>query len=75
MDREQGWQPLARPDKLNCSADLLANAFRNAIAEAVEVGVQPLREDIAGIKQDIDERFKRLETDMENGFAELRPPK
>ena len=31
------------------------------------------KEDVANLRTDMDERFKRVETDMQNGFAELRP--
>ena len=70
-------------EKLNGSTDLLAKAMRQVFTEAVEGAVEPLREDIKGIREDVNDirdtmatkdDIKRLETDMENGFAELRPP-
>ena len=48
----------------NGSVDLLAKAMRQVFKEAVEEGTKPLREDVSALK-----------TDVENGFAELRPPK
>ena len=64
--------------KLNGSVDVLAKAMRRVFVEAVEEGTAPLRKDVADLKSDV-EGLKgdvaRLDTDMQNGFAELRPPK
>ena len=66
--------------KPNGRANILADAMRRVIAEAVEEGTQPLKKSVDGVKEDvatlrteIGERFKSVETDMQNGFAELRP--
>ena len=72
--------------KPNGSANILADAMRRVISESVEDAVEPLRKDIKGVKEDVadirktmatkedmDERFNRVDTDMQNGFAELRP--
>lgn len=61
--------------KLNGSVDLLAKAMRQVFTEAVQEGVEPLRKDVADLKEDVDERLTRIETDVENGFNELRPSK
>ena len=78
--------------QLNGSTELLAKAMKQVVSEAVEGGVEPLRneiasmqermatkEDIADVKADVaevraemEEGIKRLETDIENGVAELR---
>lgn len=67
---------------MNGSVDLLAKAMRQVLKEAVEEGTAPLRKDVADLKSDMDARFentaeerRQLWSDMENGFAELRPPK
>ena len=75
---------MADSEKLNGSVDLLAKAMRQVFKESVEAAVDPiatqvkalrtethdLKADVAEVKQDV----KRLDTDMQNGFAELRPP-
>ena len=67
---------MTNPDKgkMNGGVDLLAKAMRQVFTEAVEEGVAPLRQDVADLKQNVDERFNRMDTDMHNGFAELRDP-
>ena len=67
---------------MNGSADLLAKAMRQVFKEAVEEGTAPLRKDVADLKSDLNAHFenaaeerRQLWSDMENGFAELRPPK
>ena len=68
--------------KPNGSANILADAMRRVVAESVEGAVEPLRKDIKDLKKDVGdvseamatkEDMRRLETDMQNGFAELRP--
>ena len=64
-------------------ADRLADAFRDAISEAIEplrkdikdvkADVGELKEGVANLRSDMDERFNRVDTDMQSGFAELRP--
>ena len=68
-------------EKLNGSVTLLAEALSQVFTEAVQVAIDPLRKDMNERFAQVDERFacmdehfKRLETDMENGFAELRHP-
>ena len=64
--------------KMNGSVDLLAKAMRRVFVEAVEEGTAPLRKDVADLKGDVEglkENVARLDTDMQNGFAELKPPK
>ena len=79
---------MAGGDKLNGSVDLLAKAMRQVFQEAVEGAVEPiadqvkalrtdthdLKTEVSNLRTDMDERFERVETDMQNGFAELRPP-
>ena len=75
---------MAKGDKLNGSADLLAEAMRKIFREEMQpvketvdglkTDVDGLKEDVGNLKSDMDERFTRLETDMQNGFAEWRPP-
>ena len=71
-------------DKMNGSVDLLAKAMRQVFTEAVEGAVEPLHGAVKDIRADMKdirenmatkEDVARLETDMENGFAELRQPK
>ena len=68
--------------KPNGSANILADAMRRVVAESVEGAVEPLRKDIKDLKKDVGdvseamatkEDLRRLDTDMQNGFAELRP--
>ena len=84
----QGGHTMAGGDKLNGSVDLLAKAMRQVFQEAVEGAVEPiadqvkalrtdthdLKTEVSNLRTDMDERFERVETDMQNGFAELRPP-
>ena len=76
---------MADGKRLNGSADLLAEAMRKIFREEmqpVKETVDGLKTDVDGLKEDVgnlksdmsdmDERFTRLETDMQNGFAELR---
>ena len=51
-------------DKLNGSAERFAAALRDMVREAATEAVKPVRDDLA-----------KLRSDMESGFAELRPPK
>ena len=75
--------------KLNGSAERFAMALRDMVREAAAEAVEPLKADVATLKTDVanlktdvadlrthtDEQFTQLRSDMENGFAELRPPK
>ena len=64
--------------KLNGSTERFALALRDmvrdAAREAVREEVEPLKADIAALRAHTEEQFTQLRGDMENGFAELRPP-
>ena len=69
-------------DKLNGSVDLLAQALRRVVREAVEEGTVPLRGDVAALKEDVaavkeDLAEFKAETaenfaGVEKNFAEVR---
>ena len=61
--------------KLNGSVDLLAKAMRQVFTEDVADGVKLVKDAVDGMKRGMDDRFARLEEDVENRFAELHPPK
>ena len=68
---------MAQSDKLNGSVELLAKAMRRVFVEAVQEGVQPIKESVDDLNERVTELkgdIKHLETDMESGFAEWRPP-
>ena len=49
-------------------------AMRTEVGD-LRTDVGDARAEVRDLKEDVDERLTRIETDMENGFAELRPPK
>ena len=58
-------------EKINGSVDLLAKAMRQVFTEAVEEGVEPIRKDIAeikenvnGLKGDIKQTNKNVQTQL-----------
>lgn len=81
---------MTEKDKKTDSTDLLAKAMRQVFKETIQpvqesvdslkADVADIREnmatkeDVANLRSDMDERFDRVDTDMQNGFAELRPP-
>ena len=57
-------------DKLNGSVDLLAKAMRQVFKEAVEEGVKPLKESMDERFDRVETDIKRMDTDMQSGFKD-----
>ena len=68
-----------KPDKLNGSVDLLAQAMRKVFSEAVQEAVQPVRKDMEGMETRLNKNMDRMEerlndridTTNENVHAQL----
>ena len=51
--------------KLNGSVNLLAKAMRQVFTEAVAEGVQPVKDAVEGLKQDVDKRMDSVDSHLD----------
>ncbi|MYJ73017.1 MAG: hypothetical protein F4092_14870 [Rhodospirillaceae bacterium] len=70
---------MAEKDKKTDSTDLLAKAMRQVFKETiqpVQESVDSLKADVADIRENMATRedVVSLETDIQTGFSDLRPP-